>query len=38
MSIGTAVQEDGDQHTSTEDMYGGGSRLRTHVVKLCGKR
>ena len=23
---------------STEGMYGGGSRLRRHVVKLCGKR
>ena len=27
-----------DQHTGTEGMYGGGSRLRRHVVKLCGKR
>ena len=24
--------------SSTEGMYGGGSRLRRHVVKLCGKR
>ena len=21
-----------------ESMYGGGTRLRRHVVKLCGKR
>ena len=33
-----ALQEDGYQHTSAEGMYGGGSRLRRHVVKLCGKR
>ena len=32
------LQEDGDQHTNIECMYGGGSRLRRHVVKLCGKR
>ena len=36
-NIGT-VEEDGDQHTSTEGRYEGGSRLRRYVVKLCGKR
>ena len=34
-SIGTVGG--GDQHTSTEGMYGGGSRLRRHVAKICGK-
>ena len=27
-----------DRRESTEGMYGGGSRLRRHVFKLCGKR
>ena len=35
---GEEYRKDGDQHTGTEGMYGGGSRLRRHVVKLCGKR
>ena len=32
------ISTQGNQHTSTEGMYEGGSRLYRHVVKRCGTR